>query len=67
MREHVVELLVRACQRQQHAVFQGFRDTAGRLVDVAAEHVRLLEIGVRGVENDRLTISEVVTQNTAQA
>jgi len=50
--EHVVQLGVGAGEGQEHPALQEFGDAAGADADQLRRDVRLLEVGVRGVEDE---------------
>ncbi len=63
--QHVLELGVRAGERQHRTVFEELRDAAQSLTG-GVDDVRLLEIGLRGVQDDRLAALELVMQDARQ-
>jgi hypothetical protein len=65
--EDVLELRVRAAERHHRAVPLEIGDAAGSFAGRLAQRVGLLEIGVGGVQNDRLPFPELVVQHLGQA
>ncbi len=62
-----LELGVGAGERQDHAALRELRDPSRPLGDEARQRVGLLELAVRGVEDDRLTLLELVAEDAAQS
>ena len=53
----------RGCQREDDSAFYPFRHTARSLADGSADDVRLLEVGMRGIEHQRLSALDVVVEH----
>ncbi len=66
MGQHVLEVGVRAGERQDHAALGKLRDTSRPFRDQAGQRVGLLKLRVRGVEDDRLPAFELVAEQAAQ-
>src|SRR5439155_22680176 len=64
--QHVLQLLVGAGEWQHHPVLEELGDAAQALTG-GIDDVRLLEIGLRRVQDDRLASLEFVVQHTRQA
>ena len=64
--EHVVGVVIGARQRHDDAILQRLGHTAGALADEAREGVGLLEIGMVGVQDDRLGPLELVLEGASQ-
>ena len=58
--EDVLVLFVRADQREDVPVTEEVGEAAGAFVDFLSRRVRLLELGVRSVRDDRLALLELV-------
>ena len=67
MAKHVIGLGQRAGERQHDAALQPLGDAACSLANRAADHVGLLEIRVRRIENERLTGLHLVLEDARQA
>ena len=65
--DHVLELGVGAGEGQDHAVLEKLGDAARALTDVAADRVGLLEVRLRGVQDDRLAALKLVVQDAGEA
>ena len=65
--QHMVSFGKRSGQRQHDAPLQSFGDTAGAFADHAADDVGLLEVGVRGVEDERLARAHLVLEDAREA
>ena len=66
VREHVIDVGVRAGQRHDVPLLEEVGEAAGAFADVARGRVGLLEIGVRGVEDDHLPLAEAVPQHARE-
>ena len=64
--EHMVGFGERAGQRQHDPPLQSFGDAARALANHAADHVGLLEVGVRGVEDERLASLHLVLEDARE-
>ena len=60
--QHVIGLGKPARKRQDHAALGAFGHAAGALADLAVEHVGLLEVRMRGIEDELLPAAEFMFQ-----
>ena len=67
MSDHMIGVGERPAEWQDDAAANRFGDAAGAFSDVAADRVGLLEVRVRGVENQRLTPAQIVVEHAVQA
>ena len=66
MREDVIDLGVGAGERQDDAALQELGDAAGAYTESLGSDVRLLEVGVRGVEHQRDARVDLMVQHAAE-
>ena len=66
MSDHVIGVGERPAERQDDAAANRFGHAAGAFADVAADRVGLLEVRVRGVENQRLTPAQIVVEHAVR-
>ncbi len=67
VRQHVLEVRVGAGERQDDPVLERLRDAPGALVEEDRERVRLLEVRVRGVQDDGLAFPELVLEHPGES
>jgi hypothetical protein len=61
--QHVARFAVGGSQRHHHALAEALREAARARPEGLLRHVRLLKVGVVGVEDDRLLVVEAVEED----
>src|SRR5688500_8560677 len=65
--ENMVSFGERSCQWQHHSALEPLGDASGAFSDHAADDVRLFEVGVRGIQYERLTRAHLVLEDARQS